>query len=59
MLFIYGFSKNQVDNIKDKEKDALKELAKIYFSYSQKQLDETVHAGKLIEVTQCTNLSLK
>lgn len=50
MVFIYGFSKNQKGNITDKERDALKALARIYFSYSEEQLDEAIIADKLIEV---------
>lgn len=49
-VFIYGFSKKQKGNITKKEEDALKELAKMYFSYSEEQLDEAVNAGKFIEV---------
>lgn len=50
IIFIYGFSKKQKSNITDKEREALKVLAKMYFSNSEEQLDEAVNAGKFIEV---------
>lgn len=50
-LFMYGFPKKQKDNITIKEKEALKELAKMYFDYSQEHLEQAINAGKLIEVT--------
>lgn len=50
IIFIYGFPKNQKDNITDKEKDALQALAKVYFSYSNKQLDLLINTGTFIEV---------
>ena len=52
IFFVYGFAKNAQDNITSREKNALKGLAKLYFSYSDAQLDEAVNAGKLIEVRQ-------
>lgn len=50
IFFIYGFSKNQTENITDKEKEALKVLAELYFAYSESQLDDAIKSGKLVEV---------
>jgi hypothetical protein len=49
-FFIYGFAKKQKDNITVKEKEALKALAKVYFVYSEEQLEQAVKVGVLIEV---------
>jgi hypothetical protein len=49
-FFIYGFSKNEKDNITEKEKEALKALAKLYFSYNDKQIQHAIKNGELIEV---------
>lgn len=50
-FFIYGFSKNARVNITRKENNALKELAKVYFSYDKKEIDHAVKLGELIEVS--------
>lgn len=49
-IFVYGFPKNNKDNITNQEKEALKALAKIYFTYSDEQFDEMVNARKFFEV---------
>lgn len=49
-FFIYGFAKNIRATISDKEEAALKELAKIYFGYSDEQLAKAMCAGELFEV---------
>lgn len=49
-IFMYGFSKNTRDNISKKEEKALKELAKIYFHYDEKQIHQAIKVGELIEV---------
>jgi len=49
-FFIYGFSKSEKSNISQKEEDALKDLAKIYFNYDEEQLKKAIKAGILIEV---------
>lgn len=49
-IFIYGFSKNKMDNITNKEEEALKALAKIYFNYDENQINRAVKIGELIEV---------
>ncbi len=49
-FFIFGFLKNQADNITIKELKALKSLAKEYFSYDQGQIDRAIKSGELIEI---------
>ncbi len=49
-FFIYGYAKNVRSNITEQEELALKKLAKLYFSFSDKQLAQAIHAGELIEV---------
>ncbi|WP_259404463.1 type II toxin-antitoxin system RelE/ParE family toxin [Pseudoalteromonas sp. SG45-1] len=47
---MFGFSKNQRDNIDKKELKALKLMAKELLSYSQQQLKIAINEGELIEV---------
>ena len=49
-FFIYGFAKNKRSNITLKEEFALKMLAKLYFTYDEKQIDRAIKIGELIEV---------
>lgn len=49
-IFVYGFSKNERDNITRKQKEALKILVKVYFSYNEEQLAKAKRVGELIEV---------
>lgn len=49
-FFIYGFAKNKRSNITLKEELALKMLAKLYFTYDEKQIDRAIKTGELIEV---------
>ena len=50
-VFLYGFGKNERDNIDEKEKKALKLLAKQFLDFETKDLRAAVEAGVLIEVT--------
>ena len=50
-FFIYGFAKNKRSNITLKEELALKMLAKLYFTYDEKQIDRAIKIGELIEVS--------
>lgn len=50
IVFIYGFSKNEKSNVDNKEKEALKSLAKVYLAYPQKELEQAIKFGKLIEI---------
>ena len=49
-IFVYGFSKGEKSNITKKEKESLKDLAKVYFSYDEDQLNKAIKCGVLIEV---------
>lgn len=49
-FFIYGFAKNERSNITPRENNALKELAKVYFSYDKKKIDHAIKSGELLEV---------
>jgi hypothetical protein len=49
-FFLYGFAKNQRDNIGTKELQALKLLAAELLGYEHKALERAVKCGELIEV---------
>ena len=49
-FFVYGFAKNERDNIDDKELKALKKTAAIQLGLSEAQLAQALAAKKLIEV---------
>lgn len=49
-FFVYGFAKNERDNIDDKELKALKQLAAIQLGLTPTQLAHALQEGKLIEV---------
>ncbi len=49
-FFIYSFAKNKQANISDKELKALKKLAKVYFSLTDKEITEALRLGNLIKV---------
>ena len=49
-FFIYSFAKNKLDNISDKELRALKKLAKVYFSLTDREITEALRVGNLIKV---------
>lgn len=49
-IFVYGFSKGEKSNIAKKEEESLKDLAKVYFSYDEDQLNKAIKGGILIEV---------
>ena len=49
-IFVFGFSKNERDNINKKEKDALKKLASYYLSLSVQTLLKAQQSKELIEV---------
>jgi len=49
-FFMYGFAKNQQDNISPKELKALKLMAKHVLSYTPAQLSVALSAGEFIEV---------
>lgn len=49
-FFMYGFAKNQQDNISSKELKALKAMAKQVLGYTPAQLRVVLNAGEFIEV---------
>ncbi len=49
-IFMYGFAKNQKENISSKEEKALKELAKVFLNFNDNQVDKAIQVGELIEV---------
>jgi hypothetical protein len=49
-FFLYGFAKNQRDNIDEKELQTLKRLASHLLSYDHAMLQRAINAKELIEV---------
>ncbi len=49
-FFVYGFAKNERDNIDDKEMNALRRLADELLSYGPGKLNKALAANELIEV---------
>ena len=49
-IFVFGFPKNERDNINKKEKDAFKKLANYYLSLSIQALLKAKQSRELIEV---------
>ena len=50
-VLMYGFAKNECENISDKEKEIYKRLAKYYLDITDMQLNVLIRNGELIEVT--------
>jgi hypothetical protein len=48
--FLYGFAKNERDNIDDRELDDLKKLARNYLAYSAAQIATALEQAELREV---------
>ena len=49
-FFIYGFAKNEKDNVDAKEKEALVKYASVLVSLDARQMKQTTLGGELIEV---------
>lgn len=49
-FFIYGFSKNEIENINKTQETSLKEVAKNLLSYTDKEIQYAVKEGILFEV---------
>lgn len=49
-FFVYGFAKNERDNVNDLELQALKQLAAIHLALTHEQLAHALREGKLTEV---------
>jgi hypothetical protein len=50
MFCYYGFAKSVRGNVNEKELKGYKELAKIYFAMTEKEINVAVEAGKFIEI---------
>jgi len=49
-IFVYGFSKKQKANVTPDELVALKKLCKIYFAYTDEQIENILKIKEFIEV---------
>ena len=49
-VFLYGFAKNDRSNVSEREKEALKKLAKLYLSFTPEEWKTAVMSGELMEV---------
>jgi len=49
-FFMYGFAKNKMDNINDKELEVFKIVGGDLLSYNDKQLETALEKGELMEV---------
>jgi len=49
-VFLYGFAKNERDNVDDDELRSLKLLAQTYLGFDEDTIDRLVDAGELKEV---------
>ena len=49
-VFLYGFAKNERDNIKNDELTTLRELALKYLTAGDKSLETEIKAGRMFEV---------
>jgi hypothetical protein len=56
-VFVYGFGKNERDNIGDDELTEFKRLAALLLSYDDRQLRVAVEDGALIEVSDDKTVS--
>lgn len=50
-VFMYGFAKNERDNISSKEETVYKKLAKYYLEITDSKLSVLIKNGELFEVT--------
>ena len=49
-VFLYGFSKNERDNIDDDELRLTKRLAVVFLAMSEQTLSRAITAGELVEI---------
>lgn len=49
-VFLYGFAKNERDNIDDDDLDDLKKAARLFLAFGGKELAQAVAAGELKEI---------
>lgn len=49
-FFLYGFPKNERGNITKQEREAFKEVARVFFALSEENLTKAVESGALREI---------
>lgn len=49
-IFIYGFTKNEKDNISKSDEEQLKQYAKVLLGFTEQQIKNAIKIGELIEV---------
>lgn len=49
-IFIFGFSKNDRENLDAEEKELYKKIAKMYLGVPMKKLEKLCNEGQLVEV---------
>jgi hypothetical protein len=49
-IFLYGFAKNERENLDESQVRELRRLAKLYLAFSEAVVDRLVYDGELIEV---------
>ena len=47
---MFGFAKNERDNIDDKELKLIKDLASVYLAMDEPMLKRAITAGELVEI---------
>ena len=50
-VYIYGFGKNERDNIRDDELTEFRRLAEVILAYSDEEIMRAIESGALIEVS--------
>jgi hypothetical protein len=50
-VFVYGFAKNERDNIRDDELAEFRRLAKLILAYDDDEIAQAVESGALLEVS--------
>ena len=49
-VFLYGFAKNERDNVSADELKNLRKAARSYFAFAREDLETAVSAGRLMEI---------
>ena len=50
VFFLYGFAKNEKDNINDEQKGAFLDLAKYFLTVNEQEIAELVKINELVEI---------
>lgn len=53
-FFLYGFPKSAKGNITKQEREAFKEMARVFFELSEERLRKAVKSGALCEINRAT-----